>query len=106
MRAGEEVGFTHLGCVTWVLGVIIDSGGGVLTVGGCWGQQWVVNVGDRWRSLAMAVIHMAVSMWGCWLSSSVAAVDGLGVIIVGGGWVVVVERKPVMCQSQTTRFGE
>ena len=55
------MGFTHLGCVTWVLGVIVDSGGGVLTVGGCWGQQWVVDVGDRWRSLAMAVVHMVVS---------------------------------------------
>jgi hypothetical protein len=42
---------------------------------------------------------------GCWLSLSVA-VGGLGVIVVGGGWVVVVERKLVTCRSRTTGFGK
>ena len=42
---------------------------------------------------------------GCWLSSS-PAVDGLGVVVAGGGWVVVVERKVVMWLSRTTVFGK
>lgn len=45
-RKGGWVAFTHLGCVTWALGVIFNGGGGVSTVGGCWGRQWVVAVGD------------------------------------------------------------
>ena len=35
---------------------------------------------------------------GCWLSLS-AVVDGLVLVVGSGGWMVVVERKPVMWQS-------
>ena len=80
-RAGEGVGFTHLGCVTWALGVVVDGGGGILTVGGRWGRRWVVDVGDRWRSLAMAVVRVAAST---------------GVLVVvggGGGWAECRRRR-------------
>lgn len=78
---------------------VLGSGGGVSTADGV--GQWVVDMGDGCNS------HGGVD-GGCQLLSSVV-VDGLVLVVIvvsSSGWVVGVEGKLVMWQSQTTRFGK